>query len=95
VVQCVLLVLSSSLLVSLFPRRSLPFSQVITGAAGNLEGRAPLGNTSNFPDYVAWASDAYYGFSLLKFIDRQHIEVQFIRSDNGDLLDSATLYKEH
>lgn len=68
---------------------------VVTGAAGNLEGRSALGNTSAFPDYVAWASDAYYGFSLLKFLDRQHIEVQFIKSDDGTILDTATLFKKH
>lgn len=76
------------------PPRPSP-STVVTGAAGNVEGRASLGDTSAFPSYVDWASDEYYGFSLLKFIDRQHIEVQFVKSDDGTVLDSATLFKKH
>lgn len=67
----------------------------MTGAAGNVEGRATLPDASTFPDYVAWTSDQDYGFSLLNFIDRQHIEVQFIKSDDGTILDRATLFKEH
>ncbi|KAF8320020.1 Metallo-dependent phosphatase [Clavulina sp. PMI_390] len=68
---------------------------LVSGAAGQVEGRSSLGNSSLFPEYVDWAYDAAWGFSLIKFLDRQHLEVQFIESDTGAVLDSATLFKKH
>ncbi len=69
------------------------FLPVINGAAGNIEGRSSLG--SSMPSYVTWADDTEYGFSKLVFEDKNHLTVQFIRSTDGAVLRSSTLYKAH
>jgi hypothetical protein len=73
----------------------LPFfaSPVVNGAAGNIEGLGSLG--SPLPPYVVWANDTLFGFSLFTFQDKNHLQVQFISSHDGSVLDSAVLYKQH
>ena len=82
-------------LVSLVPADRPSLLTVVSGAAGNVEGRVLLGNSSTWPDYFAWGNDSYYGYSLINFLDKQHLEVQFIRSDDGAVVDKATLFKKH
>ncbi|KAF8307932.1 Metallo-dependent phosphatase [Clavulina sp. PMI_390] len=67
---------------------------VVNGAAGHFEGLEPL-----FLGYpwlnVTWANDTMYGFNQLVFKDRQHLEIQFINSNTGNIEFSQTLFKEH
>ncbi|KAF8319499.1 Metallo-dependent phosphatase-like protein [Cantharellus anzutake] len=65
---------------------------IVTGAAGNIEGLAPLGEQ---PSYITWADDTVFGFSKLLFQDRNRLTVQFIRSRDGVILRNSTLYKAH
>lgn len=66
---------------------------VVQGAAGHFEGLDSLFSPN--PPYIAWANDTLYSFSNILFKDRHHLEVQFIESDTGAVLHSATLYKKH
>lgn len=66
---------------------------VINGAAGNIEGRAAL--SSPAPSYLAWGNDSDFGFSLVNFLNRTHLEVQFVRSSDGAVVDNTVLYKAH
>ena len=66
---------------------------VVTGAAGNIEGGSSLGLFP--PKYLAWGNDDDFGFSLVNFLNRTHLEVQFIKALDGSVLDSAILYKAH
>lgn len=68
-------------------------SLVVNGAAGNIEGFSDL--SSSPPSYVQWANDNLYGFSKLIFHNKTNLEVQFISSDDGTLLQTATLFKSH
>jgi len=66
---------------------------IVNGAAGNIEGFSTI--SSSPPKYVQWTNDDLYGFSKLIFHNKTNLEVQFISSKDGALLDSATLYKKH
>jgi len=66
---------------------------VVNGAAGNIEGLSAI--SSSPPKYIQWTNDDLYGFSKLIFHNKTNLEVQFISSKDGALLDSATLYKKH
>lgn len=65
---------------------------IICGGAGNIEGLAPIEDYSYYTEF-AYADD--YSYSTLKILNETHLQVDFIRSLTGDLLDSSTLYKDH
>jgi acid phosphatase len=65
---------------------------IICGGAGNIEGLAPIDGDSHYTEF-AYADD--YSYSTLKILNETHLQVDFIRSLTGDLLDSSTLYKDH
>ncbi|KAJ5343439.1 uncharacterized protein N7506_003263 [Penicillium brevicompactum] len=65
---------------------------IICGGAGNIEGLIPIDDK---PSYTKFAYADEYSYSTLKFLDDKHLQIDFIRSSNGDILDSSTLYKSH
>ncbi|KAJ5468506.1 hypothetical protein N7475_006258 [Penicillium sp. IBT 31633x] len=65
---------------------------IVAGAAGNIEGLSSVGRK---PDYTGFAYDDDYSYSTLKFLDAQHLQVDFVRSSTGEILDSSTLFKKH
>lgn len=65
---------------------------LVSGGAGNIEGLSSVGNK---PSYVAFAYADDFSFSTMSFLDEQHLEVKFIQSSTGDVLDTSTLYKSH
>ncbi|KAJ6150661.1 hypothetical protein N7471_001860 [Penicillium samsonianum] len=65
---------------------------IICGGAGNIEGLIPIRHK---PSYTKFAYAEEYSYSTLKFLDDKHLQIDFIRSSNGDVLDSSTLYRSH
>ena len=65
---------------------------IVAGGAGNIEGLSDVGN--NFSTNVfAYADD--FSYATMKFLDANHLEVDFIRSSTNDILDTSVLYKAH
>ncbi|CAG8901769.1 unnamed protein product [Penicillium egyptiacum] len=65
---------------------------IVAGGAGNIEGLSSVGSK---PAYTEFAYDDDYSYSTIRFLDEQHLQVDFVRSSTGQILDSSTLYKEH
>lgn len=65
---------------------------IVAGGAGNIEG---LDLNGTYTSYTAFAYGDDYSYGTLKFLDEQHLQVEFIRSRTGDVLDSSVLYKSH
>lgn len=65
---------------------------IIAGGAGNIEGLSDVGTE---PDYTEFAYADDYSYATLKLLDEQNLQVDFIRSSTGEVLDSSTLYKSH
>jgi acid phosphatase len=65
---------------------------IVAGGAGNIEGLSSVGTK---PNYTAFAYADDYSYGAIKFVDEQHLEVEFIKSSTGEVLDTSTLYKKH
>ena len=65
---------------------------IIAGGAGNIEGLSSLGKK---PSFTAFADADHWAYATLKFLDTNHLQVDFIQSSTGEVLDSSTLYKSH
>ena len=65
---------------------------VVAGGAGNIEG---LSSASNPPSYVSFAYDTDFSYATIQLADKNHMNIKFIRSYTGEVLDSTTLYKKH
>jgi acid phosphatase len=65
---------------------------IVAGGAGNIEG---LDSAGTEPSYTAFAYGDDYSYATLKFMDENNLQVEFIRSSTGAVLDSSTLYKSH
>ena len=65
---------------------------IVAGGAGNIEGLSSVGSEPSYTEF-AYADD--YSYATLKFVDENNLQVDFIRSSNGSVLDSSTLYKSH
>jgi len=65
---------------------------IIAGGAGNIEG---LSSVESKPPYTEFVYADDYSYATLKFVDDQNLQVDFIRSSTGEVLDSSTLYKSH
>ncbi|ROV94387.1 hypothetical protein VSDG_05876 [Cytospora chrysosperma] len=65
---------------------------IIAGGAGNIEGATPVGSniTSN---RFAYADT--FSYATLTFADENNLEINFINSETGEILDTSTLYKSH
>jgi acid phosphatase type 7 len=67
---------------------------IVNGAAGHYDGLDSF--TLPYPDYHRFGlqtTDGIYGWSKLTFHNCTHMTQSFIASNNGSVLDSATLYK--
>jgi acid phosphatase len=65
---------------------------IVAGGAGNIEGPDAPGVE---PSYTEFAYGSGYSYATVRFVDEQHLQVDFYQSSNGTLLDSSTLYKSH
>ncbi|KAK3941965.1 Metallo-dependent phosphatase-like protein [Diplogelasinospora grovesii] len=65
---------------------------IVAGGAGNIEGLSSVGSNVTFN---AFAYDQDFGYATITFQDANHLQVQFIRSSTGAVLDTSTLYKTH
>ncbi|KAJ5118306.1 hypothetical protein N7526_009943 [Penicillium atrosanguineum] len=65
---------------------------IIAGGPGNIEGLSSVGTEPSYTEF-AYADD--YSYAQLKFLDENNLQVDFIRSETGVVLDSSTLYKSH
>lgn len=65
---------------------------IVAGGAGNIEGPSKISN--NVTGNVFGYADSF-SYAAVQFKDKHHIGVEFYNSENGDLLDSSVLYKEH
>ncbi|THY80858.1 Metallo-dependent phosphatase [Aureobasidium pullulans] len=65
---------------------------IIAGGAGNIEGLSDVG--ANFSTNVFAYGDEF-SYATLKFRDAKNLQIDFLRSDTGEVLDSSVLYKEH
>lgn len=65
---------------------------IVAGGAGNIEGLSSVG--SNFSTNVfAYAAD--FSYATVTFLDTNNLQVEFIRSSTGEILDTSVLYKSH
>ncbi|KAJ5219613.1 hypothetical protein N7468_008817 [Penicillium chermesinum] len=65
---------------------------IIAGGPGNIEGLLLVGTK---PDYTEFAYADDYSYATLKLLDEQNLQVDFIRSSTGEVLDTSTLFKSH
>jgi hypothetical protein len=65
---------------------------ITNGAAGNFEGHS---FAKLWPIYTVTVNQKDYGWSKLTFHNSTHLTQQFISSETGEVLDEATLYKDH
>lgn len=65
---------------------------IVAGGAGNVEGLSAIG--SNYSTNVfAYAYD--FSYASVTFQDANHLQIDFIQSATGRVLDSSVLFKEH
>ncbi|KAL2132411.1 hypothetical protein VTI74DRAFT_3809 [Chaetomium olivicolor] len=65
---------------------------IVAGGAGNIEGLTAVGANVSYNRF-AYADE--FSYATVSFLDAQHLRVDFIRSDNGEVLDSSVLFKAH
>ncbi|KND87689.1 Acid phosphatase [Tolypocladium ophioglossoides CBS 100239] len=65
---------------------------IVAGGAGNIEGLALVGKNVS---YNAFAYGDDFSFAKVSFKDKSHLQVDFIRSRTGKVLDTSVLYKSH
>lgn len=65
---------------------------IISGGTGNIEGLSAVGDK---PSYTAFAYADDFAYATIRFLDTQHLKVDFYRSSTGELLDTSTLFKAH
>ncbi|OJJ94708.1 hypothetical protein ASPACDRAFT_55626 [Aspergillus aculeatus ATCC 16872] len=65
---------------------------IVAGGAGNIEGLSSVGSE---PSYTAFVYADDYSYSTVRVLNETHLQVDFIRSETGAVLDSSVLYKSH
>jgi hypothetical protein len=65
---------------------------IVAGGAGNIEGLSAVG--ANYSTNVFAYGDEF-SYASLKFKDANNLQIDFLRSDTGEVLDSSVLYKQH
>ncbi|KAI1337957.1 Metallo-dependent phosphatase-like protein [Xylariaceae sp. FL0016] len=65
---------------------------IVSGGAGNIEGMSPVGTNTSYNAF-AYADD--FSYATVSFLDSNNLQVNFIRSTTGEILDTSTLYKSH
>ena len=65
---------------------------IVAGGAGNIEGISAVGKNVS-TNRFAYADE--FSYATVNFLSPQRLQVDFIRSSDGELLDSSVLFKEH
>ncbi|KAL3475534.1 Metallo-dependent phosphatase-like protein [Aspergillus californicus] len=65
---------------------------IVSGAAGNIEGLVEIGTK---PAFLEFSNDEVYTYATLRLLDANHLQVDFIESSTGEILDTSTLFKSH
>jgi acid phosphatase len=65
---------------------------IVAGGAGNIEGLSSVGTK---PAYNAFAYADDFSYARVSLLDTHQLQVQFIRSTTGEILDESVLYKSH
>jgi acid phosphatase type 7 len=65
---------------------------IVAGGSGNIEGLSSVGTKQSYNAF-AYADD--FSYAKVSFLDSQNLQVDFIRSSTGEVLDTSKLYKEH
>ncbi|KAI6086598.1 putative acid phosphatase [Hypoxylon rubiginosum] len=65
---------------------------IVAGGAGNIEGLSAVGSNLTYNSF-AYADD--FSYAKVSFLDANNLQVDFIRSATGEVLDSSVLYKSH
>ncbi|KAL7903845.1 Metallo-dependent phosphatase-like protein [Trichoderma velutinum] len=65
---------------------------IVNGGAGNIEGLADLGDSLPFS---AYGNDKDFSFAKVKLLDKNHMQIDFIKSETREVLDSSVLFKSH
>ncbi|GAW11002.1 hypothetical protein ANO14919_003410 [Xylariales sp. No.14919] len=65
---------------------------IVAGGAGNIEGMSDVGTKQAYNDF-AYADD--FSYARVSLLDAHQLQVQFIRSTTGEVLDESVLYKSH
>ncbi|KUL81416.1 hypothetical protein ZTR_10419 [Talaromyces verruculosus] len=66
---------------------------IIAGGTGNIEGLDSAAGIVQSYNAFVYADD--YSYSSLKFLNETSLQIDFIRSSTGEVLDSSILYKSH
>ncbi|RLL94785.1 hypothetical protein CFD26_104873 [Aspergillus turcosus] len=64
-----------------------------SGAAGNVEGHSKP--KSPLPSFVEYVNATSFGWSKWNFHNSSHLTHQFFSSETNEVMDEATLYKDH
>lgn len=65
---------------------------IVAGGAGNIEGLSSVGSNVSY-NVFAYADD--FSYATVSLLDANHLQVQFLQSSTGDVLDTSVLYKAH
>ena len=65
---------------------------IVAGGAGNIEGLSAVGSNVSYNSF-AYADD--FSYATVNFLDSNNLQVDFIRSSTGAVLDTSVLYKSH
>ncbi|RSL58243.1 hypothetical protein CEP54_007857 [Fusarium duplospermum] len=65
---------------------------IVAGGAGNIEGLSSVGKKTSLNAF-AYADD--FSYATIRFVDAQKLQVDFIRSSTGEVLDRSQLIKSH
>ncbi|KAF9890275.1 hypothetical protein FE257_006189 [Aspergillus nanangensis] len=65
---------------------------IVAGGAGNIEGLSSVGKK---PDFTEFAYDDDYSYATLSLLDEQRLNVKFVKSATGEILDESVLFKSH
>ncbi|KAI0131201.1 Metallo-dependent phosphatase [Daldinia grandis] len=65
---------------------------IVAGGAGNIEGLSAVGSNVSFNSF-AYADD--FSYAKISFLDVNNLQVDFIKSANGEVLDTSVLHKSH
>ncbi|KAL3460912.1 Metallo-dependent phosphatase-like protein [Aspergillus heterothallicus] len=68
---------------------------IVAGGAGNIEGLVKAGSTADRPVGLAFANDEEYAFATVRILDENRMQVEFVSSATGEVLDRSLLYKSH
>ena len=69
------------------------YRYLISGAAGNVEGHGTPSDP--LPVYTEFVNNTQYGWSKWTFHNSSSLTHQYISSETNEVVDEATLYRDH